>query len=180
MGCAVQAHHTVTFGLPKTGNLLMPVFHTVEDSSYPTYPSAGSVRLDSLRPQLMTLQLPPRAPNGHKGVFGDALFIAAPKDTWARLILPPFFLKSGGGYSVWQPPHHNPFIASKGSEIVFLPQEETSSGSISPANRTRLLELSRRLTSWSSARTFSRPGDFWAHPGAVPENKQTLLLAETV
>ncbi len=149
MGCAVQAHHTVTFGLPKTGNLLMPGFShcgrlIVSHISFPP-DLYGS---DSLKTAVNDpLPLPPRAPNGHKGVFGDALFIAGAK---GYLGAPYFaalsFLKSGGGYSrLAAPASITPFIASKGSEIVFLPQEETSSGSISPANRTRLLELSEKV-----------------------------------
>jgi NAD(P)H-hydrate epimerase len=38
-----------------------------------------------------------------------------------------------------------PFIANKGSEIVFLPQRETSSGSIALENRRALVELSGRM-----------------------------------
>ncbi|GAI80619.1 unnamed protein product, partial [marine sediment metagenome] len=38
-----------------------------------------------------------------------------------------------------------PFIATKGSEIVFIPQKETDTGSISLKNRDALLELSEKM-----------------------------------
>jgi NAD(P)H-hydrate epimerase len=38
-----------------------------------------------------------------------------------------------------------PFIANKGSEIVFIPQKETASGSISLENRDALFELSEKM-----------------------------------
>jgi NAD(P)H-hydrate epimerase len=38
-----------------------------------------------------------------------------------------------------------PFIASKGSEIVFLPQAETDSGSLALRNKPALLEFSKRM-----------------------------------
>jgi NAD(P)H-hydrate epimerase len=38
-----------------------------------------------------------------------------------------------------------PFIANKGSEIVFVPQKETQAGSISIANKAALLELAAKV-----------------------------------
>lgn len=149
MGCAVRANYTVTFGLPKIGNLLMPGFHYcgrlfVTHISFP--PSLYDS--DSLKVALNDpLSLPPRDPDGHKGDFGQALFIAGAKGYYGA---PHFaalsFMKAGGGYSRLATPESiTPFIASLGSEIVFLPQEETASGSISLKNKTRLLEISDKM-----------------------------------
>jgi NAD(P)H-hydrate epimerase len=56
------------------------------------------------------------------------------------------FLKAGGGYSrLAAPGSITPFIANKGSEIVFAPQKETSGGGISLENKGQLLELSERM-----------------------------------
>jgi len=56
------------------------------------------------------------------------------------------FLKSGGGYSRLATPESiTPFIANKGSEIVLLPQKETSSGSLAIDNKDFLLDLGNKM-----------------------------------
>ena len=56
------------------------------------------------------------------------------------------YLKAGGGYSrLAAPGSMAPFIASKGSEIVFIPQKETGSGSIAFENKGDLLDLAERM-----------------------------------
>jgi NAD(P)H-hydrate epimerase len=91
--------------------------------------------------------LPQRDVNGHKGTFGDVLFIAGA----ASYLGAPFysaysFLKTGGGYSrLAAPASITQYIAKKGGEIVFVPQEETSSGSIALNNKNMLLEISEQV-----------------------------------
>jgi NAD(P)H-hydrate epimerase len=145
MGCAVRADITVTFGLPKPGTLLMPgarhcgrllVTHL---SFPPALYDAPSLSIALNDPPA----LPTRDPNGHKGTFGEALFIAGARGYYGA---PSFaamsFLKAGGGYSRLAAPESvTPFIAAAGGEIVFLPQAETDTGGISAKNKTRLLEI---------------------------------------
>ncbi|MEZ4599910.1 MAG: NAD(P)H-hydrate dehydratase [Syntrophotaleaceae bacterium] len=137
-GCAVRADHTVTFGLPKIGNLLYPGFEMcgtlhVSHISFP-------VDLYRSHELLIAINdpppLPPRPTTGHKGTFGQALFIAgAAGYLGAPCFAALSFLKAGGGYSrLAAPAGITPFIAMKGSEIVFLPQQETADGSIALAN----------------------------------------------
>lgn len=149
MGCAVKADHTITFGLPKAGNLLMPGWihcgrlSVTHISFPPELYNSDSLKLAVNDP----IPLQKRNPEGHKGFFGDALFIAGARGYYgAPYFAAQSFLKAGGGYSRLAAPESiNPFIASKGGEIVFLPQEETGSGSISLKNKTRLLEISEKM-----------------------------------
>ena len=149
MGAAVHADATVTFGLPKLGNLLYPGYEHcgrlyVSHISFPP-----SIR-ESASVQAATndhIQLPVRAEDGHKGDFGQALFIAGAASYFGA----PYFsalsyLRAGGGYSrLACPCSIAPVVASMGPEIVFIPLVETSSGSISYTNKGALLEQSERM-----------------------------------
>jgi hydroxyethylthiazole kinase-like uncharacterized protein yjeF len=145
MGAAVKADLTVTFGLPKLGNMLHPGYELggklfVSHISFP--PSLH--QSESLKVEInKAIELPPRGGVGHKGAFGKLLTISGSSSYWGASYLSALsFLKSGGGYlRLAVPKSVIPFIANKGSEIVFIPQEETASGSISIANKDSLLEL---------------------------------------
>jgi hydroxyethylthiazole kinase-like uncharacterized protein yjeF len=149
MGTAVKADYTVTFGLPKIGNMLFPGYDLcgklyVSHISFP--PSI--YRADSFRVEINhPVRLPPRDKIGHKGDFGQVLFIAGAASYFgAPYFAALSFLKAGGGYSrLAAPKSITPFIATKGSEIVFVPQKETNSGSIALENKRALLELSERM-----------------------------------
>ncbi len=145
MGIAVEAFCTVTFGLPKIGNMLYPGYACcgklyVSHISFP--PSL--YEKDSLKIEVnIPSRLPKRREDGHKGDFGDVLFIAGAANYFgAPYFAAESFLKAGGGYSrMGAPASLCPVIAQKGSEIVFAPQEETSAGSIALRNKGKLLEL---------------------------------------
>jgi hydroxyethylthiazole kinase-like uncharacterized protein yjeF len=149
MGTAVKADHTVTFGLPKIGNLLFPGYDLcgklcVSHISFP--PSIYDV--DSLKVEINhPVELPPRDKDGHKGDFGQVLFIGGAASYFgAPHFAASSFLKAGGGYARLAAPQSvTPVIATKGSEIVFVPQKETPSGSIALENKSALLELSERM-----------------------------------
>jgi NAD(P)H-hydrate epimerase len=148
-GIAIKADYTVTFGLPKVGNIL-----------YPGHSYGGELFLShiSFPPELYNdkklsihintpLSIPERQPDGHKGTFGNALFIAgAPYYYGAPYFASLSFLKAGGGYSrLAAPSSLIPFIASKASEVVFLPQKETETGTISLAAFDELLQWSEKV-----------------------------------
>ena len=148
-GIAIRANHTVTFGLPKIGNIL-----------YPGYDYAGNLYVShiSFPPELYNkkniniqintpLTIPNRPKAGHKGTFGNALFISGARNYYGAPYFSSFsFLKTGGGYSrLAAPSSIIPYISSRASEVVFLPQRETISGSIGLDNFQELLEWSNKM-----------------------------------
>lgn len=149
MGAAVQAECTIAFGLPTCGNMLFPGYNLGGELylSYLSLPpelhNDASLKIAVNTP----LPLPPRTITGHKGTFGDVLFIAGAATYFgAPYFAALSFLKAGGGYSrLAAPKSITPFIANKGSEIVFLPQQETVSGSLALANRSALLEWAEKV-----------------------------------
>ncbi|HPJ94301.1 MAG TPA: NAD(P)H-hydrate dehydratase [Deltaproteobacteria bacterium] len=149
MGTAIQADYTVSFGLPKRGNLLMPgcdlggKLYVTHISFPPALYTAEDLKVEIN----ITPVLPGRYSDGHKGDFGETLFIAGAAGYYgAPYFAALSFLKAGGGYSrLASPEGITPFIANKGSEIVFLPQKQTPSGSISYENRDDLLEISDKM-----------------------------------
>ena len=149
MGVAINADSTVTFGLPKIGNMLFPGYdlcgklYVTHISFPPAIYDKASIKVEINRP----VEFPPRDKNAHKGDLGEVLFIAGASSYFgAPYFAAASFLKAGGGYSrLAAPGSMTAFIANKGSEIVFVPQKETSAGSISLENKDALLELSESM-----------------------------------
>jgi NAD(P)H-hydrate epimerase len=149
MGVSVKADHTVTFGLPKPGNVLHPGSDHcgklyVTHISFPPLLYAG----DSFNIQISDPpQLPARDKDAHKGSVGQTLFIAGASSYFGAPYFSSLsFLKAGGGYSrLAAPASIIPHIAGKASEVVFIPQKETSEGSIALDNRDALIALSEKM-----------------------------------
>jgi hydroxyethylthiazole kinase-like uncharacterized protein yjeF len=143
MGVAVKADYTVTFGLPKIGNLLYPGYDhcgalTVTHISFP--PSLYDC--DDLRMQTNGfVPLLPRPVEAYKGSVGDVLFIAGGANYFgAPYFSTMSFLKAGGGYArLAAPASIIPFVAQSGREIVYLPQRETAAFSLSLKSKPELL-----------------------------------------
>jgi len=149
MGVAVRADFTITFGLPKIGNILYPGFehcgklYVSHISFPPSHYSREEIRSEIGLPS----PLPPRSREGHKGTFGQALFIAGARNyLGAPYFAALSFLKAGGGYSrLATPSSIAPFIANKGSEIVFLPQKETADGTIAVESASDILAVANMM-----------------------------------
>ncbi|MEA1935492.1 MAG: NAD(P)H-hydrate dehydratase [Thermodesulfobacteriota bacterium] len=149
MGAAVKADYTITFGLPKIGNMLFPGCEHCGELyvSHISFPPS-LYNKDSIKVEINDyIELPPKDQNAHKGDLGEVLFIAGASSYFGAPYFSALsFLKAGGGYSrLAAPISVTPFIATKGSEIVFIPQKETDTGSISLKNRDALLELSEKM-----------------------------------
>jgi len=149
MGVSIKADCTITYGLPKIGNLLYPGYGRggklyVSHISFPSslYES-GSIKVEIGEPA----PLPERKPDTTKMDYGPVLVIAgAANYFWAPHASAYSFLKVGGGYVFLACPGSlAPFIAQGGREIVFQPQKETGSGSIALENKDALLELSEMV-----------------------------------
>ena len=143
MGSSVQADTTITFGLPKIGNLLYPGYARC-GKLYVTHISFPPQHYD--RDSIATAvnlppAIPPRERTGHKGTFGDVLFIAGAAGYLGAPYFSAYaFLKAGGGYSrLAAPASIAPFLAMKGSELVLLPQTETPEGTLALSNKAGLL-----------------------------------------
>jgi len=148
-GIAIKADYTITFGLPKVGNIL-----------YPGYEYGGNLSIShiSFPPDLYNRQeikiqinipvkIPDRPVDGHKGSFGNALFIAGAQNYYGAPYFSSLsFLKAGGGYSrLAAPASLIPYISTRAGEVVFLPQKETNIGTIGLSNYNELLECSEKM-----------------------------------
>jgi NAD(P)H-hydrate epimerase len=149
MGAAVKATYTISFGLPKVGNVVHPGYEHcgklyVSHISFPT----ALYNDDSINVEIcIPARLPKRPQDAHKGTFGEVLFVAGARGYYgAPLFSALGFLKAGGGYSRLATPNSvAPFIGSKGNEIVIMPQKETDSGSLSLEARDELLAIGQKM-----------------------------------
>lgn len=143
MGVAVRADYTITFGLPKVGNLLHPGAELGGRLwvSHIGFPPSLTMSDELTIAVNDPIPLPLRAVDGHKGSFGDVLFVAG---AGAYFGAPYFaslgFLKAGGGYARLATPRGvATVVATRAPEVVYLPQPETESGALALASGDRLL-----------------------------------------
>jgi hydroxyethylthiazole kinase-like uncharacterized protein yjeF len=149
MEMAVKADYTVTFGLPKIGNMLYPGYELCGELfvSHISFPPS-LYEQDGLQVQTNDyIKLPARPIEAYKGSIGDVLFIAGATNYYgAPYFSAMSFLKSGGGYARLAAPRSVvPVIAKRGREIVYLPQEETAAGSIAFKNKRELLAAAAKV-----------------------------------
>jgi len=148
MGTAINADVTVTFGLPKYGNVLSPGFVN-NGRLYLTHISFPPMLYEDdgegvwINP---TPELPKRLAYGHKGTFGDVLFIGGASSYYGAPVFSSLsFLKAGGGYArLLAPKSMVPFMSAKANEVVYLPVEETERGFISYKALSSILEMASK------------------------------------
>lgn len=142
MGCAVRAEATVTFGIPKRGNLLYPGFdyggtlYYSEISFPPEVTGNDEISLSVNIPP----ELPRRNPAGHKGSFGKLLIIGGSPDyQGAPALAGGAALRAGAGYvHLAVPEALVPRIFPLVPEALFLPL--SGAGSIGAEHLPVILE----------------------------------------
>ncbi len=149
MGTAVKADYTVTFGLPKIGNMLYPGYELCGQIfvSHISFPPSLTQSNDLQIATNDYVALPKRPAEAYKGSVGDVLFIAGAANYYgAPYFAAMSFLKAGGGYArLAAPKSMIGKLAVKGREIVYLPQEETAAGSIAMKCKNKLLEAAAKV-----------------------------------
>ncbi len=149
METAVRADYTVTFGLPKIGNMLYPGYELCGElfASHISFPPFLYNKNELLVETNDYIALPRRPAEAYKGAMGDVLFIAGAANYYgAPYFAAMSFLKSGGGYARLAAPRSViSVIAKRGREMVYLPQEETEAGSIALKNKKALLESAAKV-----------------------------------
>jgi len=149
MGTAVKANYTITFGLPKTGNIFYPgctlcgKLYISHISFPPVLYNSNTLKIAVNEPQLLPEKKTYRNNNNNKKV----LFIAGSSNYrggpyFAALS----FLKAGGGLSYIAAPNNiSPFIGKEENEIVFVPTKGTGSGKMGIENKQLLLQYSEKV-----------------------------------
>jgi len=148
-GASVRAACTVTFGLPKRGNLLPPGREMcgklyVSHISFPPSlsGSVGDVVTGRLTP------LPARSQESHKGMYGDVLFVAGARSyLGAPYLAAMSFLRAGGGYArLATPASLASVLGSRAHEVVMVPLRETDGGTIAASNVDMLCSLADKAS----------------------------------
>jgi NAD(P)H-hydrate epimerase len=149
MGTAIKADYTVTFGLPKIGNMLYPGYELCGELfvSHISFPPSLTENNDLQIATNDYVALPKRQAQAYKSSVGDVLFIAGAANYYgAPYFAAMSFLKAGGGYArLAAPKSMIGKLAVKGREIVYLPQEETAAGSTALRNKKKLLEVAAKV-----------------------------------
>ncbi|RJQ43830.1 MAG: NAD(P)H-hydrate dehydratase [Nitrospiraceae bacterium] len=151
MGCAIKAHATVTFGLPKRGHYLFPgAEHSgslfVEDIGFPQeLLASGSMVNVPEQEDIMSL-LPKRPKYSHKGTYGHVLLIAGSKGkTGAALMAAKACLRTGAGLvTIGIPETMVNAFQSRVTEEMILPLPEKGDGTLSYAASGVILKFIKK------------------------------------
>ena len=141
MGIAVRATETVTFNLPKTGQLLPPGTEytgklTIHDIGIPQE-AVEQVALDGdyITKDCIAKLFPPRRRETHKGSFGKILMLCGSTGyTGAAAMAAKAALRSGAGLVYLGVPETiYPIVAGKLDEAVVFPLPANASGQLAKA-----------------------------------------------
>ena len=145
----VRACATLAFGLPNRGNFLSPGasyqgrLYVTTMGLPPHFLAAPDVKVELVKP----CELPTRVAHGHKGTFGDILFIAGAGTYYGAPGLAALAsLKAGAGYArLACPASMIPALATFAPEVVFAPQRQTLEASLTRDNLSSLLSIAQAV-----------------------------------
>ncbi len=148
-GSAIRARATLAFGLPLRGNLIPPGasqggrLYLTPMSLPPHVLDRDDIQVELVQPDA----LPPRLAHGHKGTFGDTLFIAGAGTYYGAPGLAAMAsLRSGAGYArLACPASLIPTLAAFAPEVVFIPQRETQAATLALDNAPALISLANQV-----------------------------------
>jgi len=149
LGFCVQADLTITFGLPKVGQILFPGCRFVGrlfvvDLGIPSsfYPVPNE-RVELLESGILAPLLPKRDPEGHKGSYGHVLVLAGSKGkTGAAAMTCLGALRAGAGLvTLGIPESLNPIMEIKLTEAMTEPLPEGEPGSLGPEALSKIQSL---------------------------------------
>jgi len=151
-GVAVRADLTVTFGLPKVGNVVFPgAAHCgelrVADITLPPDRLADStIATNLITPEYAAACLPPRWPDMHKGDAGRLLIVAGSRGfTGAAAMAALGALRAGAGLVYLAVPESlNAILETKCTEAITLPLPETAAGSLALAAAETLVPFAEQ------------------------------------
>ncbi len=150
MGVAVKAHKTVTFALPKIGNILYPGADyngqlVIRQIGLPikAIQEVGMKHHIVTREHILKL-LPDRPQNSHKGTYGKANIIAGSSGmTGAAILTCKAALRSGLGLlKLYIPESLNLLITTSVPEVVTIPLNEMRRGVININQISKIIEES--------------------------------------
>ncbi|KJR42554.1 sugar kinase [Candidatus Magnetoovum chiemensis] len=149
MGNAIRATNTVTFGVPKRGHLIYPgkeytgnLF--IENIGFPqNLLNNDSIKCELLEKALMTILIPPKEYDSHKGDNGHVLVVGGARGkTGALTMAAKAALKSGCGLvTLGVPASLADIYQSKVLEEMVLPLKDNTSGYFKKDAASQILDF---------------------------------------
>jgi hydroxyethylthiazole kinase-like uncharacterized protein yjeF len=178
-GECIRARLTVTFALPKVGQLLEPgagyvgELRVVDISIPQSLIDAQPISRFVITGEMCRQHLRPRQPDSHKGTYGHVLVVGGSEGfTGAVVLAAQAALRSGAGLvTAAVPGSIYPIIAAKLTEAMVYPLAETGGKTVSPQALAPLGDLLGRATVLAVGPGMGR------HPEGVDFLRQLLALS---
>jgi hydroxyethylthiazole kinase-like uncharacterized protein yjeF len=153
LGVCIRADLTVTFGLPKLGQVIYPGrefvgdLYVVDISIPREVTGVHNLRHALLTPQELTLP-GPRKGDSHKGHYGHLLVVAgSPGKTGAAAMASEAAARAGAGLvTLGVPKSLNPILEVKLTEVMTEPLAENADGVLGPQALKALLKIMESKT----------------------------------